>query len=134
MNGQGVKPGWKTVKGKLAPRTEAVPRGRVSRAQRYEIHAVMQYRLQGEKEWRKGFMKNMSISGVLLQAPHSIAPDTSIELRFSLPVNLSGENAAEVLCRGLVVRSSNCDGAGPASMVAAKIKHSRFLRQKDRKG
>jgi hypothetical protein len=128
-----VKNGWKTVEGKSAPGRDGSNRGRVTRAQRYEIATILRYRIRGEKEWREGVMKNISISGVLLHADNSLPQDTVIELRFSLPVHLDGENAAEVLCRGSVVRSTKGEGPGVAAMVAAKIKHTRFLRQKDRK-
>jgi len=128
-----VKNGWKTVQGNSAAGREGGLRARVSRAQRYEIDTVMRYRIRGEKEWREGVMKNISITGILLHADNSLPPDTVIEMRFCLPVHLNGENAAEVLCRGSVVRSSKSGGPGVAAMVAARIKHSRFLRQKDRK-
>ncbi|MFZ0302318.1 MAG: PilZ domain-containing protein [Terracidiphilus sp.] len=128
-----VNHGWKTVEGKSAAGREGGLRTKVSRAQRYEIDTLVRYRIRGEKEWREGAMKNISISGVLLHAASSLPTDTVIELRFSLPVHLNGENAAEVLCRGSVVRSSKSGGPGAAATVAARIKHSRFLRQKDRK-
>jgi hypothetical protein len=103
---------------------------RVPRAKRYDICAVMRYRVRGKKEWHEGVMKNMSISGVLLSTTHSLPLEAIIEIRFSLPVQLiSGESAAEVLCRGSVVRTSNGELAGGESMVAARVTHSRFLRQ-----
>jgi hypothetical protein len=133
MKGREVKHGWKTVEGKSAPGRDGDLRDRVTRAQRYEIDTMLRYRIRGEREWREGVMKNISISGVLLHAANSLPPDTVIEMRFSLPIHLNGENAAEVLCRGSVVRSAKCEGPGVAAIVAAKIKHSRFLRQKDKK-
>ena len=133
MTEREVKHGWKTVEGKSAPRQDAGGRGRITRAQRYQIDAMLRYRVRGEKEWRAGVMKNISISGILLHAANALPTDTVIEMRFSLPVQLNGESAAEVLCRGSVVRSSNSEGPGVAALVAAKINHSRFLRQKDKK-
>lgn len=103
---------------------------RVPRARRYDICAVMRYRVRGKKEWHEGVMKNMSISGVLLSASHSLPLEAVVEMRFSLPVHLrSGESAAEVLCRGSVVRTSRGELAGGESMIAARVTHSRFLRQ-----
>lgn len=129
MGGSEIKNGWKTVEGKSARGRDGDLRDRVSRAQRYEIDTMLRYRIKGEKEWRVGVMKNISISGVLLHAANSLPPDTVIEMKFSLPVQLSGESAAEVLCRGSVVRTSKSEGPGVAAMVAARINHSRFLRQ-----
>ena len=75
-------------------------------------------------------MKNMSISGVLLSTFHSLPLEAILEMRFSLPVHLiSGESAAEVLCRGFVVRTSKNELSGGESMVAARVTRSRFLRQ-----
>ena len=103
---------------------------RVPRAKRYDISTVMRYRVRGKKEWYEGVMKNMSISGVLLSTSHSLPPEAVIEMRFSLPVQLiSGESAAEVICRGSVVRTSRNEPAGEGSIVAARVTHSRFLRQ-----
>jgi len=127
------KPGWKTIQGKSVQVVGTGFRSRVTRAQRYELDTVIRYRIRGEKKWREGIMKNISISGVLIHADHSVPPDTAIEWKFSLPVHLNGESAAEVLCRGSVVRTSSCVGQGEAAIVAARINHSRFLRQKDRK-
>lgn len=103
-----------------------------SRARRYEIGTTIQYRVRGEREWREGVTENISISGVLMRTSHALEPDTSIEMRFLLPVELEGEFAAEVFCRGLVVRSSNSPAVAGAIMIAARILHSRFLRQTGR--
>ncbi len=133
MKGLEVKRGWNTVAGESTPGRDGGLRDRVTRAQRYEIDTIVRYRIRGEKEWREGAMKNISTSGVLLHAANSLPLDTVIEMRFSLPVRLNGENAAEVLCRGSVVRSAKCEGPGVDVLVAARIYHSRFLRQKDKK-
>ena|ERR1700744_2525178 len=109
---------------------EVVFRRKVPRAQRYEINATMRYRIRGEEQWREGVVKNISISGVLIDAATFLELRTEIEVRFSLPVHLRGESAAEILCRGSVVRSSKCEGLGEAAMVAARIGHWRFLRKK----
>ena len=103
-----------------------------SRARRYEIGTPIWYRIRGEREWREGTTENISISGVLMRTSHALEPDTSIEMRFLLPVELEGEFAAEVFCRGLVVRSSGSPAAAGSSVIAARILHSRFLRQTGR--
>ncbi len=133
MKDNAVKPGCKTIQGKFAQNLDGGFRSRVTRAQRYDIVTMMRYRIRGEKNWREGIMKNISITGVLIHATQSLPQDADIEMRFSLPINLNGENAAEVLCRGSVVRSSKCDGPDAAAAVAARISHSRFIRQMDKK-
>jgi|HubBroStandDraft_1064217.scaffolds.fasta_scaffold239974_2 hypothetical protein len=101
----------------------------ISRARRYEIGTVIRYRARGEREWHDGLTENISISGVLIRSERSLDPKTAIEMRFFLPVELDGECAAEVFCRGFVIRSSKCRIPVGSFTIAAKIMHSRFLRQ-----
>jgi hypothetical protein len=118
--------------GNFARPAITVARKRVPRAHRYEIDTEMQYRIRGEKQWRLGVVKNISISGALICA-HFMKLETAIEMRLSLPINLQGERAAEVFCRGTVVRSLKSEDPSEAAMVAVKFGHWRFLRQKDSK-
>ena len=104
-----------------------------SRARRYDIGTVIRYRVRGEQDWHEGMTENISISGVLLRASRSLEPETAIEMRFFLPVELQGESAAEVFCRGIVVRSSRSAEMSGGVTIAARIVHSRFLRQTGRK-
>jgi|ERR1700761_1200660 len=117
--------------GDSSRRLEVVFPRRVPRAQRYEINTTMRYRIRGEKQWREGVVKNISISGVLIHAAAFLELETEIELRFSLPVHLRDESAAELVCRGSVVRSSKCEGFDKAALAAARIEHWRFLRKKN---
>lgn len=118
--------------GKRTKSTEIVFRKRVTRAHRYEINTGMRYRIRGAKQWRGGTVQNISISGALINADF-MEMGTAIELSFSLPVHLQSESAAEVFCRGSVIRSSKSDDPDEAALVAVKIEHWRFLRQKDSK-
>jgi hypothetical protein len=108
------------------------PRG-VPRARRYEIGTPVRYRAGGEREWQEGQLENISTTGVLFRADRSLFLDTNIEMRFFLPIELIGENAAEVFCRGSVVRFSEGEGPGGVVSIAARIEHSRFLRPTGRK-
>lgn len=104
------------------------------RARRYGIGTSIRFRIGGGDGWREGKMQNISISGVLLCTDQPLEIDTAIEMRFVLPVELlNGESAAEVLCRGVVVRSSAPQGAEGEVNVAARIISSRFLRQSARR-
>ena len=105
----------------------------IPRARRYGISALIRYRVGGGNAWREGTMQNISISGVLLCTDQPLEINTAIEMRFVLPVDLNGECAAEVLCRGVVVRSSPAEDPVDAVNVAAKIVSSRFQRQPARK-
>jgi len=99
------------------------------RARRYDIGTAIRYRVRGEREWHEGLTENISISGVLIRSGRSLDPQTAIEMRFFLPVELDGECAAEVFCRGFVIRSSKSRIPAGTFAIAARIMHSRFLRQ-----
>ena len=101
----------------------------IPRAQRYEIGTVIRFRVRGEREWHEGRTENISVSGLLIRSVRALDPRTAIEMRFFLPVELDGECAAEVFCRGFVIRSSKCRIPAGTWTIAAKIMHSRFLRQ-----
>jgi hypothetical protein len=106
----------------------------IPRARRYGIDTSIRYRVGGANGWREGTLQNISITGVLLCTDQPLEVDTTIEMRFVLPVELlNGESAAEVLCRGVIVRSCPAEGTEDAVRVAAKIVSSRFLRQSARK-
>ena len=102
------------------------------RANRYEIDTSILYRVRGEQKWCEGTMQNISTSGVLLCTDRLLNIGDTIEMRFILPVNLQGERAAEVLCRGSVIRSSRDAESTCTVNVAARIMNSRLLRQTSR--
>jgi hypothetical protein len=101
----------------------------IPRARRYEIGTAIRFRVRGEREWQEGLTENISVSGLLIRSGRALDPRTAIEMRFFLPVELDGECAAEVFCRGFVIRSSKCRIPAGTWTIAARIMHSRFLRQ-----
>jgi hypothetical protein len=105
----------------------------IPRARRYGIATSIRYLAGGASIWREGTIENISTSGVLLCTDQLLEVDTSVEMRFVLPVELIGECAAEVVCRGVVVRSFRTEGIEDTAKVAAKIISSRFLRQQSRR-
>ncbi len=105
----------------------------IPRARRYGLGTSIRYRVGGENVWREGTIVNISVSGVLLVAQKALEVNTSIEMRFVLPIELQGESAAELLYRGVIVRCFPTEGSGGEVKVAAKFVSSRFLRQSGRK-
>jgi hypothetical protein len=107
----------------------AVRRSQVRRlrAQRYDIRATILYRGRGDGRWHEGMIENVSASGVLLRAKQSVGPGTSLEMRFALPIELSGEGGAQVFCRGAVVRASVSSVFPDSVLVATTIDHSRLI-------
>ena len=102
-------PQEKQMSARLAqPAPMARTRNKVSspfRATRFDLHLPLKYRLVGESGWREGTTENISRSGMLFQAEEPIAPNAQLEINLVLPAEIAGLAAAEVVCRGEVVRA-----------------------------
>lgn len=109
-------------------RAERSERNKVQRAQRYEICTVIRYRVRGQRKWYEGMTENISTSGLLIRADYLPNPNTILEMKFFLPIALFGERAAEVFCRGVIVRLSKYTAPVGAIAFASTIVHSRLLR------
>ena len=109
----------------------AIPRTRnkVSspfRATRFDLHLPLKYRLVGESGWREGTTENISRSGMLFQAEEPIAPNAQLEINLVLPAEIAGLSAAEVVCRGEVVRTIDPESGTVSPTLAAKILQYHF--------
>jgi len=100
-----------------------------SRAQRFPIRTDLHFRTPGEREWLDGETENISRSGVLFHAPAPLEVSTPIELSFILPVDVSGESGALVLCRGRVVRTILPAASDAPPAMAARFSEYRILRE-----
>jgi len=90
------------------------------RAQRFNLHLPLKYRPLGEDGWHNGTTENISRSGMLFRAEEVVPANVQLEINLVLPAEIAGLSAAEVVCRGEVVRSvSDTSTVGPA--LAAKI-------------
>jgi len=96
------------------------------RAQRFNLHLPLTYRPVGEQDWHKGTTENISRSGMLFRAEETIPANVQLEINLVLPVEIAGLSAAEVVCKGQIVRTlkSGDNTANPA--FAAKILQYRF--------
>jgi hypothetical protein len=106
----------------------ARPRNKVSspfRATRFDLHLPLKYRLVGERDWRDGTTENISRSGMLFQAEEAIAPNAQLEINLVLPAEIAGLAAAEVVCRGEVVRTVASEST-VSPTLAAKILQYHF--------
>lgn len=99
-----------------------------SRPQRFQIGAVLHYRVRGERKWREGVTENISNSGVLFRAEEIVKPETGIEMSILLPTPKAGGAGAKVFCHGVVIRSWE-DPAGSGAMMAVKIGRSHLARR-----
>jgi PAS domain S-box-containing protein len=96
------------------------------RATRFDLHLPLKYRLVGESGWREGTTENISRSGMLFQAEEAIAPNAQLEINLVLPAEIAGLAAAEVVCRGEVVRTVNRESGTVSPTLAAKILQYHF--------
>jgi PAS domain S-box-containing protein len=96
------------------------------RATRFDLHLPLKYRLVGESGWREGTTENISRSGMLFQAEEPIAPNAQLEINLVLPAEIAGLAAAEVVCRGEVVRAVATEAGTVSPTLAAKILQYHF--------
>ncbi len=96
------------------------------RATRFDLHLPLKYRQVGESGWREGTTENISRSGMLFQAEEPIAPNAQLEINLVLPAEIAGLAAAEVVCRGEVVRTINPESGTVSATLAAKILQYHF--------
>ncbi len=96
------------------------------RATRFDLHLPLKYRLVGESGWREGTTENISRSGMLFQAEEPLAPNAQLEINLVLPAEIAGLAAAEVVCRGEVVRTAKSEEGTVSPTLAAKILQYHF--------
>lgn len=110
----------------LTPRQSVLEREQSSRAQRFQIQVPLRYRQIGQNTWSTGKTENISRSGMLFHAEENLPMHVQLEINLVLPAEIAGLSAAEVICRGEIVRS--VQGAEPAmpAALAAKILQYQF--------
>ncbi len=96
------------------------------RAQRFQLHLPLKYRQLGQNNWRSGTTENISRSGLLFHAEEPLAPNALLEINLVLPPEIAGLSAAEVVCRGEVVRAADEVNQGMGPALAAKILQYHF--------
>ena len=96
------------------------------RAQRFTLNLPLRYRLLGEENWKQGTTENISRSGMLFRAEEMLQPSAQVEINLVLPAEIAGLSAAEVVCRGEVVRSVEPENAQMNPALAAKILQYHF--------
>ena len=96
------------------------------RAKRFNLHLPLKYRLLGENDWRTGTTENISRSGMLFRAQEAISANAQLEINLVLPAEIAGLAAAEVVCRGEVVRTVEGESSSVTPALAAKILQYHF--------
>lgn len=98
------------------------------RAQRFPIHAAMQYRAHGDRDWNSGTVENVSSTGLLFHGERPLEINSAIEVSVSLVGLLSGGRGGRIVGRGKIVRLSPCTIDPNCTTIAATLYHSRILR------
>ena len=106
-----------------APYASRIP---AFRAQRFKLNLPVRYRLLGEDSWRQGTTENISRSGLLFRVEKLLERSAQVEINLVLPAEIAGLSAAEVVCRGEVVRTLEAEGPAGNPALAAKILQYHF--------
>jgi DNA-binding response OmpR family regulator len=117
-----------SMSARLAMQVEAGPNAKLSpfRAQRFKLQLPLKYRPIGEEAWRAGTTENISRSGLLFRAEEMIPANVQLEINLVLPAEIAGLSAAEVVCRGEVVRTIQAETPSMNPALAAKILQYHF--------
>jgi hypothetical protein len=112
----------------------ASKRGWTPRARRLKSPIPVRFRTQGETDLHPGTIENVSQSGLFLRAEQCPSPNEVLEMVFQMPVEISGQENAEVLCMGQVVRiAPPTGGVEVANGFAVTILDYHFLHGDARK-
>src|SRR5580704_1941615 len=118
-----------SMSARLAMQAEAgVANAKLSpfRAQRFKLQLPLKYRPIGENDWRAGTTENISRSGLLFRAEEMLPANVQLEINLVLPAEIAGLSAAEVVCRGEVVRTMEAETPSMNPALAAKILQYHF--------
>jgi signal transduction histidine kinase/FixJ family two-component response regulator len=118
-----------SMSARLAAQTQNAghsPRLSPFRAKRFKLQLPLKYRPLGEDNWRAGTTENISRSGLLFRAEEMIPENIQIEINLVLPPEIAGLSAAEVVCRGEIVRTMDAESKAMSPALAAKILQYRF--------
>jgi DNA-binding response OmpR family regulator len=96
------------------------------RAQRFRLSLPLKYRQLGRDDWHVGTTENISRSGVLFRAEEIVPTNVQLEISLVLPAEIAGLAAAEVVCRGEVVRTMEPESPSMSPALAAKILQYHF--------
>jgi PAS domain S-box-containing protein len=96
------------------------------RAQRFKLNLPLRYRLVGEEDWQQGTTENISRSGLLFRGKEMLQPASQLEISMMLPAEIAGLSAAEVVCRGEIVRTIEAENGTTNPALAAKILQYHF--------
>ena len=80
-----------------------------------------------------GVIDNLSQSGLFIHSDNAPAKGELLEMFFEMPIEISGQQNAEVLCAGQVVRVAGAENEDGSRGFAVKVIDYRFLNNEARK-
>jgi hypothetical protein len=102
-----------------------------ARAQRFQLRIPLRYRSEADGDWHRGASINISRSGMLFHGEHWVEPRARLEMALFLPQQPGADRAAELVCRGTVMRSERSGIEKGDPLIAIVISHYRLLRPQD---
>ena len=103
------------------------------RARRLKTPIPVRFRSQNDSTLAPGTIENLSQSGVFIRAERCPAEGELVEMIFEMPIEISGQKNAEVLCAGQLVRIASSIQQEGAAGFAVKVIDYRFLHSESRK-
>ena len=98
------------------------------RARRIKVNGrEIKYREVGTAAWRRGTVENISQTGILFRATDVMERDAEVEMILEMPPEITGQQHAQVIARGMVVRSVPAENATDKPAIAAGIWDYRVL-------
>ena len=105
--------------------------GAGTRAQRFQLEIPLRYRFKADGDWHRGTSINISRSGMFFHGEHRVEPRASLEMVLFLPQQPGVDRAAELVCRGTVMRSERSGIEKGDPLIAIAISHYRLVRPQD---
>ena len=102
------------------------------RARRIKLNGrEMKYREVGTAAWHRGTVENVSQTGILYCAADIMERDAEVEMILEMPPEITGQPHAQVIARGMVVRSVPPENGDGQPAIAAGIWDYRVLHDPD---
>ncbi len=98
-----------------------------ARLQRFPIQLPMRYRYAGSFQWYRGVTDNISCSGMLFRGPVPMDLMAPVEVRVTLPRQITGEASATMLCGGFIARVIDRQPSLEEAQLAATFTTYRLL-------
>jgi len=101
------------------------------RARRIKFHdQEMKYRQAGAASWHRGMVENVSQTGLLFRGSELLPDNAEIEMILKMPREITGVEQAQVIARGMVVRTVPPEKGKGKAAIAAGIWDYRVLHDK----